>query len=282
MKNLSLFISAFTLCASTSYAAIDCASLPNCGDLGYSDTVAECPKSVNGEEMVIRCPFDAGKADKEAKGKCIYEAAVGQIAYFTKAPDAASGWLLCDGKSYPYAKYPQLASRIGTQFGGTKDNTFNVPDYRGFFLRVYADGTCASCVRSDFTTYSGNTNYSLTTPQKEELPNITGTFTVDDEGYTNSVGYYFNIGKPTTKLTDFSKCTSSSPCQNRYVSGAFSFYNRSKDSEGYINPKGPGGDGGGIFAQFQAKHSNAIYGGSHVIPANMAVYAYIYAGKIVQ
>ena len=262
MKNLSLFVSAFALCASTSYAAIDCASLPNCGDLGYSDTVAECPKSVNGEEMVIRCPFDAGKADKEAKGKCIYEAAVGQIGYFTKTLHASSGWLLCDGKSYSYTKYPQLAKLIGTQFGGTVNNTFVVPDYRGFFLRVYAGGTSSSYVRSDFTTYSGDVNTSFTSPQKEGLPNIRGKFEIHGSLATSGDAKIFN--------------TTASWAGNGGLAGGGLW----KES-GY----------GGVHFTFAASKASSIYGRpntydtdtmSHVIPANMAVHAYIYAGKIVQ
>ena len=54
MKNLSLFVSAFALCASTSYAAIDCSTLPGCDSLGYKDKVADCPSS----SEVLKCPFD--------------------------------------------------------------------------------------------------------------------------------------------------------------------------------------------------------------------------------
>ena len=249
MKNLSFFVSAFALCASTSYAAIDCNTLPSCASLGYSDTVAECPKSVNGEEMAVKCPFDT------AKGKCVYEAAIGQIGYFTKAPNAASGWLLCDGKSYSYTKYPQLAKLIGTQFGGTVNNTFMVPDYRGFFLRVYAQGSYSSYVRSDFSTYAkGAVNASFTTPQKEGLPNITG-----------AGGWYENTTRTGLKDTP-----------NR-VSGAFYLTN----TESHLGNKE--NDSDNRMLNFDASRSNAIYGTqSGVTPPNMAVYAYIYAGKIVQ
>ena len=251
MKNLSLFVSAFALCASTSFAAINCSTLPECSDLGYSDTVTECPKSVNGEEMVVKCPFDT------AKGKCVYEAAVGQIGYFTKAPNTASGWLLCDGKSYSYTKYPQLAKLIGTQFGGTKDNTFTVPDYRGFFLRVYAQGSLSSYVRSDFSTYSGNVNTSFTSPQKEGVPDIAGSFgSVDD----------------TVRLK--ANTHTSYPF---YTDGR---YNYDLDSSGDQNYNA---NGGGTRMYFKASLSNPVYGSSSgVTPPNFAVYAYIYAGKIVQ
>ena len=255
MKNLSFFVSAFALCASTSYAAIDCNTLPSCASLGYSDTVAECPKSVNGEEMVIRCPFDAGKPDKEAKGKCIYEAAVGQIGYFTKTLHASSGWLLCDGKSYPYAKYPQLASRIGTQFGGTVNNTFNVPDYRGFFLRVYAEKSTSGYVRSNFSTYAkGDVNNSATVPQKEGLPNITAAWKSSFEDQNTGGTSCSNM-----------KCT-----QYQTATTAYAMEIPKEAGVGYIQ------------REFSAQLSNPIYGEqSGVTPPNMAVHAYIYAGKIV-
>ena len=247
MKNLSLFVSAFAICASTSYAAINCSTLPTCESLGYSDVATQCPKSVNGEEMVIRCPFDA------AKGKCVYEAAVGQIGYFTKAPDAASGWLLCDGKSYSYTKYPQLAKLIGIQFGGTVNNTFNVPDYRGFFLRVYAEEAETDYVRSDFSTYAkGDVNNSVTSPQKEGLPNIEGkiipTNTTADtlQGDYKGAFYYLGEGQK----------------------GAFAEDWQADQVYGF---------------GFEASRSNPIYGSSSgVTPPNMAVYAYIYAGKVVK
>ena len=110
MKKLSFFVSAFALCASTSYAAINCGTLPSCASLGYTDTVSQCPKSSTGAEMVVKCPFDT------TQGKCIREAAVGQIAYFSKAPNSASGWLKCDGTTFTKTKYPELYALIGQQF----------------------------------------------------------------------------------------------------------------------------------------------------------------------
>ena len=107
MKNLYLYVSAFSLLAAGSaYAALDCAALPSCSDLGYTDTVSQCPKNSNGVAQVIKCPFDT------TQGKCIFEAAIGQIAYFSKAPASGSGWLKCDGATYSTTKY----SNIGTTF----------------------------------------------------------------------------------------------------------------------------------------------------------------------
>ena len=48
----------------------------------------------------------------------------------TARATAPSGWILCDGTSYPTATYPALFSAIGYVFGGSGAN-FNVPDCRG-------------------------------------------------------------------------------------------------------------------------------------------------------
>jgi microcystin-dependent protein len=58
-----------------------------------------------------------------------------------------SGWLLCNGQALSSAEYPLLFSLLGTVFGdgstginggGGKD--FNLPDYRGEFLRGLDEG----------------------------------------------------------------------------------------------------------------------------------------------
>ena len=238
MKNLSFFVSFFALSTSTSYAAINCGTLPTCASLGYSDTVSQCPKSSAGAELVVRCPFDT------TQGKCIREAAVGQIAYFTKAPNSASGWLKCNGATFTKNKYPELYGFIGQQFcnaynGGTcGTDVGRLPKYNGMFLRVYGAPLG----------YGNVGNYDFVTPQKEGLPNIYGTG-----------GYYENASS-----------MNRTPSGAFYVSGA--------------NLRGSGDtDGDNSMLNFDASRSNTIYGSSSgVTPPNMAVYAYIYAGKIVQ
>ena len=56
---------------------------------------------------------------------------VGSIIMFGGRNGSAnipSGWLLCDGTEYANDDYPMLASIIGTNYGGTVDSTFNVPN----------------------------------------------------------------------------------------------------------------------------------------------------------
>lgn len=52
-------------------------------------------------------------------------------------PDAT--WLFCRGGSYAVASYPDLFDEIGYMYGGSGAN-FNVPDFRGMFIRGKDDG----------------------------------------------------------------------------------------------------------------------------------------------
>lgn len=68
-------------------------------------------------------------------------------------------WLLCNGQAVSRETYPDLFSLIGENFGaGDGVTTFNVPDYRGKFLRGLG----------------GDSALDIYTTQAEGLPNITG------------------------------------------------------------------------------------------------------------
>lgn len=48
------------------------------------------------------------------------------------------GWMLCDGRPLKVVEYPELYMALGTLYGGSgqgEDQTFNLPDLRGQFLR---------------------------------------------------------------------------------------------------------------------------------------------------
>lgn len=69
-------------------------------------------------------------------------------------------WLLCNGQEVSRETYSDLYAIIGTNFGsGDGVTTFNVPDYRGKFLRGLG----------------GNSAADVYTTQEEGLPNITGS-----------------------------------------------------------------------------------------------------------
>lgn len=78
----------------------------------------------------------------------------------TSVRDANHGnWFLCDGQAIDRQIYANLYAIIGTNFGvGDGVTTFNLPDYRGKFLRGLG----------------GNSAADIYTTQAEGLPNITG------------------------------------------------------------------------------------------------------------
>ena len=70
-----------------------------------------------------------------------------------------SGYLLCNGAAISRTDYAALFAAIGTIYGtGDGSTTFNLPDFRGKFLRGYLDGTSAA----------------LDTAQGDAIRNITG------------------------------------------------------------------------------------------------------------
>lgn len=89
-------------------------------------------------------------------------------------------WLLCNGQAVSRETYSALYAIIGTNFGsGDGVTTFNVPDYRGKFLRGLGGDSAAD----------------IYTTQAEGLPNITGTFNPDGlYSNENISGAFFNSG----------------------------------------------------------------------------------------
>lgn len=72
-------------------------------------------------------------------------------------------WFLCNGQAINRNTYADLFAIIGTNFGaGNGTTTFNLPDYRGKFLRGLG----------------GNSAANIYTTQAEGLPNITGKLDV--------------------------------------------------------------------------------------------------------
>ena len=62
------------------------------------------------------------------------------VPYAGSSVPANSGWLLCDGRAVSRTQYAALFAAIGTTHGvGDAATTFNLPDYRGRFLRGVDD-----------------------------------------------------------------------------------------------------------------------------------------------
>jgi microcystin-dependent protein len=110
---------------------------------------------------------------------------IGSIMAYVSSIVAPDGWLICDGSAVSRAIYAGLFSVIGTTFGsGNASTTFNLPDYRGAFLR----GTGQNGI------YSGP-NIGVPQYHATQVHNHTATSSVTDPGHThlqNTVNDDFN------------------------------------------------------------------------------------------
>lgn len=82
--------------------------------------------------------------------------------------DTVQGFLRCDGAAVSRIQYATLFNLLGTHFGaGDGETTFNLPDYRGCFLRGLG----------------GNSAADMYTKQNSGVPNITSENIVRGTGY---------------------------------------------------------------------------------------------------
>ena len=80
-------------------------------------------------------------------------AAVGAVTTFPYS-GAITGYLLCDGSAVSRLAYADLFAAIGTTWGaGNGSTTFNLPDFRGIFLR--GSGTHGSLLKANGGAVSG-------------------------------------------------------------------------------------------------------------------------------
>ena len=62
-----------------------------------------------------------------------------------------TGYLECDGSSLSRATYASLYANIGVRYGSVDSSHFNIPDYRGYFLRCWAHGSAIDADRASRT-----------------------------------------------------------------------------------------------------------------------------------
>jgi len=98
--------------------------------------------------------------------------------YLPQVPDGFE-IVPCDGRALSKTSYPELYQIIGGTFGYT-DTTFNIPDYRGLFLRGYGVGQ------------KYDTGRVLGKIQTSGVPNITGRIgAIAEEGTSYANGMFY-------------------------------------------------------------------------------------------
>lgn len=86
-------------------------------------------------------PGFAKKTEVEsARNSAVSEARMpaGCVTAFAGGGTVPAGWFVCDGHEVSRGEYPELFAAIGVTYGGGDGSTtFNLPDFRGRFLRGY-------------------------------------------------------------------------------------------------------------------------------------------------
>jgi len=148
-------------------------------------------------------------------------------------------WLLCDGQEVERESYPELYNLIGTKFGaGNGVTTFNVPDYRGKFLRGLG----------------GNSATDIQTTQAESLPAVPSH-------------YHLLAGAKAGGSDSVNIDANNYLCQEGGASGTHAVAYRLNGSS-TTPTKG---------RTSSVSVSSGLYNGSHVTPINQAVYFFIKA-----
>ena len=93
---------------------------------------------------------------------------VGSVISFAGelGPIGAWGWLLCDGTSLKKVEYPELFAALGGLYGEDQE-TFNLPDFRGQFLRGVSSDSASTEDRQP-ATQNGQAN-GVGSTQKDAL-----------------------------------------------------------------------------------------------------------------
>jgi microcystin-dependent protein len=88
------------------------------------------------------------------------------------------GWLLCNGASYLSSTYPSLHQVIGTAYGSADVNSFNVPDFRGRFLRGWDNAIGRDPDRASRTAMAtgGNAGDAIGSIQTDAIQSHTHTY----------------------------------------------------------------------------------------------------------
>lgn len=105
------------------------------------------------------------------------------------------GWMICDGRSVSRNTYDKLFEVIGTSFGSSDSNTFNLPDFRG---RVFgAIGSGSNLSYRSLGDIVGAETHSLTS---NEMPSHTHTaFSESNGSHTHTIN---NAGNHSHGITD--------------------------------------------------------------------------------
>ena len=96
------------------------------------------------------------------------------------------GYLYCDGSEVSRQAYDKLFAAIGTTWGeGDGENTFNLPDLRGIFVRCVEAGTDVKAGQKigEIWDYFGNPVAQVHVPADGRILYLTSSIAVEKDGF---------------------------------------------------------------------------------------------------
>lgn len=127
---------------------------------------------------------------------------------------APAGYLLCDGSAVSRTTYADLYAVVGNSFGnGNGSTTFNLPDFRGRFLRGVDGGVARDEGRASRTAMNagGNAGDLIGSVQLEDFKSHAHTFATgggDGSGYASASGVIARSANTSGTFSDYITVTS--------------------------------------------------------------------------
>jgi microcystin-dependent protein len=152
-------------------------------------------------------------------GACLED--VGEITIQTHVPAIGHfrGKLACDGAAVGRFEYGTLFKRIGTTYGvGNGTTTFNIPDYRGQFLRINDDLETATGAASV------DTGRVLGSAQADDVKAHDHTVGVDQSGVADGVDHQALVSGTGDLSANFDTQNNGSATETRPVNVSVSAY----------------------------------------------------------
>lgn len=141
----------------------------------------------------------ADNAVTNAKLSTDIQLPIGMVVAYS-ANSAPTGWLLCDGSAVSRSTYASLFAVIGITHGqGDAATTFNLPDYRGRFLRGVDGGTGRDPDKASRTAMGtgGNTGDAVGSVQDSTFTAHNHTININDPGHAHGYSIVsFQGGSP--------------------------------------------------------------------------------------
>lgn len=172
------------------------------GDIQSGTIVAAYYRLAGDEWIVVNSGFHTNALVPTLLASQLVTLRVGSVLPWPTAT-IPTGWLECDGSAISRTTYATLYATLGTIYGaGDASTTFNLPDYRGQFLRGHANGQSTDPDRTSRTDRGdGTTGDAVGTKQTDQTESHThgpGTLA----GTTNATGAHTHtLGLPTTGST---------------------------------------------------------------------------------